>query len=66
MDNIYSYSNIKSPCLNCTSRVVGCHAHCTSYTDYKLDLMKSKSSISKQEQEATNYRMDRHRKVNNK
>lgn len=29
-------SNIKSPCKNCSDRVLGCHGTCERYADFKL------------------------------
>ena len=59
--NSYAPGNIKVPCLNCKHRIVGCHAVCTAYTDYKAELAAIHESTTKYEQEAREYRLTRNR-----
>jgi len=44
---------MKSPCMNCKCRTVGCHAQCPGYADYKKQLEERKR-LNK-EYEATHY-----------
>lgn len=30
-----SFANIKSPCLNCADRAVGCHGKCERFSEYR-------------------------------
>lgn len=42
---------IKSPCLNCSNRAIGCHSKCEPYTDYRAridDLNNKKAEAKKQ------------------
>ena len=43
-----SYSNrIKSPCLNCIDREIGCHAHCQRYKEYSNKNNEQKQTVLK-------------------
>ena len=35
---------MKSPCLNCKKRVLGCHSHCGDYATFKAQLEKEKQA----------------------
>lgn len=39
-------AKIKSPCLDCDDRVVGCHSSCEKYAAYRAEIDTDKSVIT--------------------
>lgn len=39
--SLFVMHNLKSPCLNCENRFVGCHSNCSGYQSFrqKLDVV---------------------------
>ena len=33
---------MKAPCKNCDKRLIGCHASCTDYADYRSEMDRKK------------------------
>lgn len=40
-----SNDNVKTPCLNCANRSVGCHGGCNNYKSYRERLDKANETI---------------------
>lgn len=40
----YIYRPVKTPCMGCKERTVGCHAKCEKYAQYRVELEAEKST----------------------
>ena len=48
-----SISRVKSPCIKCTERQLGCHSKCNKYKQFRIDL----SVVRKNEYGGIDYRI---------
>lgn len=41
--SLFSMHNLKSPCINCENRFLGCHSSCSGYQSFrqKLDVVNA-------------------------
>lgn len=42
--NVVSNS-MKTPCMNCDDRVLGCHQHCEKYQKYKKEMKQRNANM---------------------
>ena len=45
----YKVYPVQSPCLGCSNRAIGCHAHCDKYKDWKKALGEFNKKAKKEE-----------------
>lgn len=46
-----AYGHIKSPCKDCTDRVIGCHATCEKYIEVIREHEERKQAIAKSKEQ---------------
>jgi hypothetical protein len=47
------YPNLKTPCMDCTERHVGCHSGCDRYKEYKENYEQIRKEIRKEAEKQT-------------
>lgn len=46
---------IKCPCKNCSRRVIGCHADCNEYKEWREELTDENENIKKEREKVLNH-----------